>query len=96
MFNSARYCTKCGRGLRFKMRVCPWCGTKVSKPDKGTTYFLWSWIPIFGWFAGLVLYFILQNEYPRRADSAAKGVAAGVGMTMGAVISLLIGKLIFG
>lgn len=96
MFNSARYCVNCGHGLRFKMRQCPWCGKKVKKPDRSAKYFLWSWIPVFGWFAGLVLFFTLQNEYPRRADSAAKGVTAGVAITMGAAIAICIGKLIFG
>ena len=96
MFNSARYCVKCGRGLRFKMRECPWCGKKVKKPDKSAKYYLWSWFPILGWFAGLVLFFTLQNEYPRRADSAALGVAAGVGITMGAAIVFLLAKLILG
>ena len=96
MFNSARYCVRCGRGLRFKMRVCPWCGKKVAKPDKGVPHFLWSWIPVVGWMGGLILYFMLQNEYPRRADSAARGVVAGVCITMGAAIAIFLGKLIFG
>ena len=79
MFNSARYCVKCGRGLRFKMRECPWCGTKVKNPDKSSKkYFWWAQLPFFGWIIGLILFFTLQNEYPRKAESAAVGVAVGI------------------
>ena len=97
MFNSARYCVKCGRGLRFRMRECPWCGKKVANPDKSMKkYFIWSMIPVLGWIFGLFLFFTLQNEYPRRADSAAKGVVAGVCVFMGFAIALVLGKMILG
>ena len=96
-FNSAKYCVNCGRGLRVKMRECPLCGTKVKNPDKRSTkYFLWSMIPVVGWAVGLILFFTLQNEYPKKADSAAKGVIAGVVSLLGLVIGILIGKMIFG
>ena len=95
MFKSAKYCVKCGYGLRFKMRECPWCGKKVKNPDKTVRkYYFWSMIPVLGWIIGLVLFFTLQNEYPRRADSAAKGVAAGVGITLGIVTAFFLGKMI--
>lgn len=95
MFNSARYCVKCGRGLRFKMRDCPWCGTKVKNPDKANKkYFAWGLLPVIGWAIGLMLFFTLQNEYPRKADSAAKGVVAGIigFMLAGAIVALFLAK----
>ncbi len=93
MFNGARYCVKCGKTLRFKMRECPWCGTKVKNPDKtNRKYFAWSMFPVFGWITGLILFFALQNEYPKKADSAAKGVAAGVVATM---VAAMIAVLLF-
>ncbi len=90
MFNSARYCVKCGRGLRFKMRECPWCGTEVENPDK-SKYFAWGLIPVLGWIVGLILFFTLQNEYPRRADSAAKGVVTGV---IGVLLACLVAGIV--
>ncbi len=79
MLNSARYCVNCGKGLRFKTRDCPWCGTRVENPDKSDKkFFALGLIPVIGWIIGLILFFALQNEYPRKADSAAKGVITGV------------------
>ena len=97
MAKSARYCTKCGKALRFKMRECHWCGTKITNPDKSTSkYFIWGIIPIVGWIVGLILFFTLQHEYPRKADSAAKGVMTGVIGVLGAVIVFFLAKMIFG
>ena len=95
MSRNARYCVKCGKAMRFKMRNCPRCGQKIQNPDKSAKkYMIWSAIPIFGWIIGLILFFTLQNEYPKKADSAAKGVVIGVSAVMGAAIVFFLAKMI--
>ena len=95
MSRNARYCVKCGKAMRFKMRVCPRCGEKIQNPDKSAKkYMIWGAIPILGWIIGLILFFTLQNEYPKKADSAAKGVTIGVSAVMGAVIVFLLAKML--
>ena len=87
---SARYCVRCGSGLRLDDRKCPLCGKKVKESDRSCTKFtIWGFIFAF---VGLILYFSYFERVPRKANSAAKGAIMGIVFkTLIVVVVLLLG-----
>lgn len=78
-----KYCSHCGAEIEDEAIVCVKCGCSVANtnraienPNESTTAYtiLGFFIPIIG----LILFFLWQNEYPRRAKAAGKGALISI------------------
>lgn len=83
------YCQNCGEQIDNKTIVCPKCGMPVRKitvlydaPNTGFAA-LGFFFPL----AGLILYFVWEDDMPLRAKSAGKG--ALIGFIVGIVFSII-------
>ncbi|MDE6661380.1 MAG: hypothetical protein K2J93_06125 [Anaeroplasmataceae bacterium] len=88
-----KYCSHCGEQLNDEAVVCVKCGCSVASPknkvleDPNESTLLYAVLGYFVPLAGLILFVLWNETYPRRAKSAGKG--ALISVIVGAVISVI-------
>ena len=78
-----KFCTKCGKELCDEAAVCTGCGCPctnsnavANQNDEGG--FGWGLIGFCVPIAGLILYLLWKDQYPKRSKSAGKGALISV------------------
>lgn len=85
------FCSHCGNEVSDKADICIKCGCKIEKHEKASSNdgdsFLFGLLGFFVPVAGLILFLIWHDEFPKRSKSA--GIGALVSVILGIVSSVV-------
>ncbi len=81
------YCPYCGEKLNQNQEVCLHCGKVINKNNKNVSVtdsgsIGWALLGFFVPIAGLILYLIWQDSYPKNAKNAGLGALISVGVAI--------------